>query len=218
VEALLHRGYVDLDLATGWLTDDRLSLLRSAEADLLKVLRLRPDDAAAHTHFGAVCVVTGRIDRGVSECERALAVDRNHAHAHFWIGIAKYLMRRVDETEAHILEALRLSPRDRKVGMWFQIAGFAKLSAGRDEEAIRWFSRSIEANPNLPMSHFLLAAASARLGRIGEAHDALRAGFELNPSFTIARFKSQPFSDNPVYLAGRERIYEGMRQAGVPEG
>ena len=80
------------------------------------------------------------------------------------------------------------------------------------------FSRSIGANPNLPMSHFLLAAASARLGRMGEAHDALRSGLELNPSFTVARFKSQTFSDNPVYLAARERIYEGLRKAGVPEG
>jgi len=25
-------------------------------------------------------------------------------------------------------------------------------------------------------------------------------------------------SDNPTYLAGRERFYEGMRMAGIPEG
>jgi hypothetical protein len=67
------------------------------------------------------------------------------------------------------------------------------------------------------MSHFLFAAASARLGRMEEARDALRAGLELNPSFTIARFKSQTFSDSPVYLAGRERMYEGLRKAGIPE-
>jgi len=28
----------------------------------------------------------------------------------------------------------------------------------------------------------------------------------------------EPPSDHPVFLAGRERIYEGMRLAGVPEG
>ncbi len=67
------------------------------------------------------------------------------------------------------------------------------------------------------MPHFLLAAALARLGRIEEAHDAARAGLELNPSFTIARFRRAVFSDNPVYLAGRERMYEGLRLAGVPE-
>jgi hypothetical protein len=50
-----------------------------------------------------------------------------------------------------------------------------------------------------------------------EAREAARAGLELNPSFTIARFRSRIFSDNLVYLAGRERVYEGMRKAGLPE-
>ena len=215
-DALRHRGSIDVALALSWLTDDRLSLLRSAEANLVKVLRLRPDDARAHSHFGLLCAVTKRVNRGVSECERALAIDRNCVWAHVHIGMTKYILGRNDETEAHILEALRLSPRDRSTGGWFQIVGFAKLGAGRDEEAIRWFGRAIEANSNLPMSHFLFAAASARLGRMEEAHDALRAGLELSPSFTIARFRSQTFTDNPVYLAGRERMYEGLRLAGIP--
>jgi tetratricopeptide (TPR) repeat protein len=217
VDALIYRGSLDFNYALSWLSDDPLSRLRSAEADLVKALRLRPDDARAHSIFGAVCAVTRRVDRGVSECERALAIDRNCVWAHVHIGMAKYVIGRNDETEGHILEALRVSPRDRDAGAWFGIVGFSKLGAGRDEEAIRWFRRAIEANPNLPMSHFLFAAASARLGRMEEAHDTLRAGLELNSRFTIARFRSQTFSDNPVYLAGRERMYEGLRKAGLPE-
>ena len=131
--------------------------------------------------------------------------------------MTKYILGRNDETEAHIREALRLSPHDRRSGVWFGIVGFAHLGAGCDEDALRWFSQSIEANPILPMSHFLFAAASARLRRMEEAHDAMRAGLELNPSFNIARFRSQTFSDNLVYLAGRERMYEGLRLGG-PEG
>jgi TolB-like protein/class 3 adenylate cyclase len=217
VDALIYRGGLDLMYAISWLSDDPLYRLRSAEATFVKALRLRPEDARAHAHFGAVCAVTKRVNRGVSECERALAIDRNCVWAHVWIGMAKYVLGRHDETEAHILEALRLSPRDRSTGSWFQIVGFAKLGARRDEEAIRWFSRAIEDNPNLPMSHFLFAAASARLGRVEDARDVLRAGLELNPTFTIARFRSQTFADNPVYLAGRERMYEGLRKAGLPE-
>jgi tetratricopeptide (TPR) repeat protein len=169
------------------------------------------------THFGLLCAVTKRVDRGLSECERALAIDRNCLWAHVHTGTAKYVLGRNDETQVHILEALRLSPRDRSTGAWFQIAGFAKLGAGCDEEAILWFRWSIEVNPNLPMSHFLLAAASARLDRREEARAAIHAGLELNPSFTIARFRSQTFSDHPIYLAGRERMYEGLHKAGVPE-
>ena len=41
---------------------------------------------------------------------------------------------------------------------------------------------------------------------------------ELNPSFTVARLRSSAHSDNTIYLAGRERVYEGMRKAGLPEG
>ncbi|HEY1863274.1 MAG TPA: tetratricopeptide repeat protein [Roseiarcus sp.] len=89
---------------------------------------------------------------------------------------------------------------------------------GCDEEAVNWLNRSISLNRNHPTPHCLLAAALARLGRIEEAREAARMALELNPSFTIARYRSSTFSDNPVYLAGRERIYEGMRLAGVPEG
>jgi hypothetical protein len=89
---------------------------------------------------------------------------------------------------------------------------------GRDEEAVAWLNRSVELSPSLPFAHLLLSAALAHLGCIEDAREAGRAGLELNPSFTLARYRSSPLSDNPVYLAGRERVYEGMRLAGVPEG
>ena len=68
------------------------------------------------------------------------------------------------------------------------------------------------------MRHFYLAAALAHLGRIEEAREAARVGLELNPGFTIARDRAATHSDHPVYLAGRERVHEGMRLAGVSEG
>jgi hypothetical protein len=46
----------------------------------------------------------------------------------------------------------------------------------------------------------------------------VQAGLALNPSFTIRRYRTNTPSNHPVYLAGRERVYEGMRMAGVPEG
>ena len=46
----------------------------------------------------------------------------------------------------------------------------------------------------------------------------MKAGLAVNPKFTIKRFRAGAESDHPVYLAGRERMYEGMRLAGVAEG
>ena len=85
-------------------------------------------------------------------------------------------------------------------------------------EAVIWSRRSIEANPNWPLSHLFLAAALALLGSLDEARAAARVGLAFDPGFTIRRFRDGASSDNPVFLARRERFYEGLRMAGVPEG
>jgi hypothetical protein len=96
-------------------------------------------------------------------------------------------------------------------------AGTSMLHLAQDAEAVMWFRRAIEANRNFAFTHLSLAAALAYLGRIDEAHTAAKAGLALEPSFTIGRFRAGARSDNLVYIGGRERIYVGMRRAGVPE-
>jgi tetratricopeptide (TPR) repeat protein len=200
------------------LSDDRAAYLAAAETTLVKALSRAPNHAFAHLILGAVQISTNRAARGVAECERALALDRNLADAHGEIGIAKYFMGRGAETEAHINEALRLSPRDIFAFWWLMTVGNAKLQIEADAEAVGWFLRSIEANRNYPMAHFMLAAALALLGSLDHARAAAKAGQALDPSFTIRRFRDGAQSDSPTFLAKRERIYKGMRMAGVPEG
>jgi hypothetical protein len=50
------------------------------------------------------------------------------------------------------------------------------------------------------------------------ARSAVQAGLALDPTFTISRFRARASSDNPTYLTQRERIRDGMRKAGLPEG
>jgi hypothetical protein len=63
-----------------------------------------------------------------------------------------------------------------------------------------------------------LAAALAHLGRLDEARAEVQAGLALDPKFTLRRYRAGASSDNPTYLAQRERFIDGMRKAGVPEG
>ncbi len=182
---------------------------------MTKVLALAPNHADAQYLLGFLYIHTNRAPEGITKCEHALALDRNLAGARVSIGIAKFFTGRAEETESHVLEGLRLSPRDTFAYVWMLAAGFAKLLLGRDEEAAVWLLRSIDANPNHPFAHFCLAAAQAHLGRMNEARAAAKAGLALNPTFTIRR--AGPLSDNPTYLAQRGRVYDGMRKAGVPE-
>ena len=68
------------------------------------------------------------------------------------------------------------------------------------------------------MPYFFLAAASALRGRATEAQEARNVGLQLDPNFTVARFRHERRSENPTFLAQRARIYEGLSLAGVPEG
>ena len=160
---------------------------------------------------------TNRAAQGIAECERALTLDRNLAGAHANIGTAKLYLGRGGETEAHVEQALRLSPRDTGIYFWSLFVGLAKLWEGADAEALVWLRRSLEANRNYPFAHFYLAVALAHVGELDEARATAQAGLALNPSFTIRRYRTNSPSNHPVYLAGRERVIEGMRLAGVPE-
>jgi TolB-like protein/class 3 adenylate cyclase len=218
VEALVGTASVDARTGSYIMTDERAARLASAEAILTKVLSLAPSHAMAHYLVGLVQIYSKRALQGIAECERALALDRNLASAHALIGFAKYVSGRGEETEAHVLEALRLSPRDSNANVWMTWVGNAKVQIGADEDAVAWLRRGIEANRNLPVGHFFLAAALATINRHDDAREAAKAGLVLDPGFTVARFRASAASDNQVYLTRRERVYEGMRQAGIPEG
>ena len=133
------------------------------------------------------------------------------------MGTAKIFLGQAEDAEAHIQEALRLSPRDTFVYIWSSVAGTAKLFLGKDEEAIGWLRRSIELNGNLPTSHFHLAAALALLGRLPEARSEVQAGLAINPAFTVSRLRAEALNDNPAAAVQRERIFDGLLLAGVPE-
>jgi tetratricopeptide (TPR) repeat protein len=218
VEALVGIAGIDAAMSGAFMADDRAARLAAAEAALTKALSLAPNHASAHSVLGYVQILTNRAAQGIAECERALALDRNLAHAHGYIGIGKYFIGRGAETEAHIQEALRLSPRDNGAYAWMVYVGGVKLALGADEEAVSWLRRAIETNRNLPTGHFFLAAALAQLGQIDEACAAMRGGLSLDPTYTIRRYRDGASSDNPTYLAQRERVYDGMRKAGLPEG
>ena len=217
VEALVGTASVDVMVSITYMTDDQTTRLASAEAALARALSLAPEHALAHLMMGRIHFVTNRVAQGVAECQRALALDRNLADAHAVIGLAKIFSGHPEETETHVNEAFRLSPRDHRAYRWIQFVGTAKLHLGRDEEAIACSRRSIEINRNHPITQFYLAAALAHLGQFEEAQSAVQAGLAANPGFTISRFRAAVGSDNATFLAQRERLYEGMRKARVPE-
>lgn len=218
VEPMLGLATVDATVGAADMADDRLARFATAEAVLTKVLSLAPNNSLAHSTLGLVLMLTKRPVDGIAECQRALALDRNSAGAHGLIGYAKYLLGRGAETETHISEAFRLSPRDTRTHYWMLWIGLAKSQLNAGTEAVAWIRRGLEVNRHFAVAHFHLAAEQALLGELDQARKAVQTGLVLDPGFTIRRFRAGTATDDPIYLAGRERSYEGLRLAGVPEG
>ena len=215
IEALVGMVWADLVSVSTYMADDSDAVFAKAEVVLTRALSLAPQHAGAHLLLGFVQFHTNRVVQGIAECERALTLDRNLAGAHGTIGLAKIYLGRVEETEGHVLEALRLSPRDHHAYTWMMFVGIAKICLGKNEEAVAWLRRALETNRNLPLAHFHLAAALAQLGRVGEARSAVAARLALNPTFTIHRFRRMARSDDQTVRAQGRRLVEGMRKAGV---
>ena len=217
IVGLIGMAAVDTTVALNLLHRDRAERLAAAESALTKALSLDHEIAVAHLLLGVVQMHTNRVLEGVRQCQRALELDRNLAGAHAQIGNAEILLGRAEETEGHVQEALRLSPRDNRAYLWCLFAGLAKFHLGKEEEAVEWLRRSVDINRSFPSSRFLLAAALARLGELPEARSEAQAGLRIVPNFTVARFRADPLMDYPALAAGRARMIDGLRKAGLPE-
>ena len=219
VDALVGAARTDSLAGSYSFVADPMAAFAAAEAKLTKALSSVPDHARAHMLLGIVDIFTRRAAQGIAECEHALALDRNLAQAHSFIGRGKIFVGRAEETETHVAEALRLSPRDTLAYTWMMHAGVAKLHLGSWEQAAAWLRRAIEANRNFPPAYFWLAAALMQSGRLDEARSAVKAGLALNPTFAISRARAgwTGMSDDPTYLAQLEPILDGLRKAGLPE-
>ena len=217
IDALTGLATVNFNVAAWGGTDDSAAYFATAEATALKALSLAPDNALTHVILSLVLGFTKRSEQAMAHCERALALDRNLAAAHGMMGLYLVLLGRAEEAEAAVQEALRLSPRDPSAFAWVWSVGMAKILLDRPEEAVVWLRRSLDSNRNYPPTHFYLAAAFAQLGRPDEARSAVNAGLALDQRFTLERFRLSAESDNPIYLARRDRLIDHLRQAGVPE-
>ena len=83
----------------------------------------------------APCLGDGLPDRALREFELAITIDRNLAVAHGYSGLMKFFLGRFGETEGHVAEALRLSPRDPLLFLWRYFIGSADLCLGRTVRA-----------------------------------------------------------------------------------
>ncbi|HXD42834.1 MAG TPA: winged helix-turn-helix domain-containing protein [Ramlibacter sp.] len=209
-------------LAVGYLRDVRFSATREDDmrraADAMEhALRLAPQADVVRQAEALLYYQQGRISAALAALDLALQLNPNNALALADRGRALFLLGRADEAFEPIERAMRLSPRDPQLPTWQWFTGMAHLLLGHDDQAVVWLSRGADGNPKNPYARVSLAGALGAAGRIDEARRQVSEIQRLRPDLTIARLRAAQASDHPTYLRQRERIYDGLRRAGMPE-
>jgi adenylate cyclase len=203
------------DLLGRW-SDAPAEQLRKAEAAAARALACDPESAVAHLARAALLFVQGKLEAAFEEYATVVELDRHRPIAYARMGMLNALLGRPEETFHLVERAIRLSPRDPALGEWYAYIGIARFIMDQLDEAIFWLRRSTEAGPGIGVNHYTLAAAFALLGREQEAQTTLAEYRRQHPEMSIGRLRALPYSNHPRYLAWRERLYDGLRKAGLP--
>jgi adenylate cyclase len=203
----------------GWITyiDVAVGLSKSPSESYKQAFELAKkavamDDSftGGHTLLGFLYVVMGRqYDKGIAECERAIALAPNSAAAHIWMGQVLMFAGRHEEAVQHSEQALRLDPIS--PGFYYRILGLAYFFAGRYEEAIAAHKKSLNRAPNDILTHIALTTAYSWAGRLDEARAQAAEVLRINPNYSVEERKLGPYKNQ----ADLEHYVEGLRKAGL---
>ncbi len=179
---------------------------------------MAPNDATALLTWGRMQIIRGRADLALPALEKANRLVPSYPAGHLFIAQALLMLGRTDEVQARVERAVELAANEpRRTSNAYSLGAEAALMRGDDEAARDLARRGIAALPSNAFAHATLAAADALGGRSDEAATALAAFLKLWPDATVAHYDDSRRSTHPIYLAQRERLYEGLRKAGLPQ-
>jgi adenylate cyclase len=199
-------------------SDDPAGDIARAETAVDPALALQPQNSWVHHAKGQVYRVKRQWRPAITEFEAAIALDPNNAASQAQASFQKMYLGRSEEGFAGVETALRLSPRDPNVPWWQFYMCSLHAHLAHWDQAIEWCEKAAAGMPQIWFPNANLAAANAWAGRDKEAKDAAAQLQKLYPGFNLQTLPGMHLSDDPTYNAEIQRIIEGLRKAGVPEG
>jgi tetratricopeptide (TPR) repeat protein len=162
-----------------------IELAHEAHVAAEQAIALDDGSTAVLGYAGCALADLGQRDRGAEVLQRALSIDPSNAQAHVALGATFGLQGRVDEGLASMRHGMRISPKDRRLGLWGWALGSLLLHARQAEAALQEARTSARRDPSLHLSRILEAAALLQIGRHEEARAALATARRIRPALTL---------------------------------
>jgi adenylate cyclase len=204
------------------------NMTETAAADIVRAeglvgqaLAASPRSPLAHLAKGQLLRAQRRYAEAIPEYETVLALDRNLVYSFFALGTCKLFTGSIEETIPLVERAIRLSPRDPELGVWYQQIGTVHLLQSRTDEAIIWLEKARHATPEHPGIRALLASAYALKDEtecaVAELAEARRLSSDGRFSSIAGVKASHYFGVQVIRALFETTCFAGLRKAGMPE-
>ena len=198
---------------------ERARVLARADEAATRATTVAPEHAQAQAVKAEILGLQKRFDAALATYDRAITLDRNLTSA--YVGRARHLIvaGRAADAVASMERAIRLSPRDPDLYLWYYVACHAHTHLARDAATIEWCLKSIATGKMFWHVWVDLASAYAWRGQTAEAAAAVAEILKLRPGLTVQQMAEEAFasSDNETFRKEYQRIIAGVRKAGLPE-
>jgi DNA-binding winged helix-turn-helix (wHTH) protein/TolB-like protein/Flp pilus assembly protein TadD len=196
--------------------EDRNATLETAERLARRALEIDPQDQRAMMMLSNALNFNGRLEEAMVVTRRQLVANPNDADSNRDLAAVLYFSGRWEETLRQLEIPLKLNPLD-PTNVWkiHSIAANSLIALRRYDEAIEHARRAGDSPHG---GHLHLAAAEALRGNLVAARQHAAEALKRQPNFTINRQRASRGSTEPAFVAGIEHYFEGLRQAGLPEG
>src|SRR5262249_29960437 len=139
----------------------------------IRAVSLKPLYARAHYAVGTALRARKSHEDAQAAFEKAIACDRNYAAAYAALGHTRHYLGRSEDTLDLVQRAIRLSPLDPQLGTWLAMICFSLLWQERDDEALEWTRKAVNAAPRSFATYQVIASIQALHGNLAEARAAL---------------------------------------------
>lgn len=201
--------------------DPTKAILRADER-ASRAIAIDPNYDVAHLAKSWVLMAQNRHEEAIVEAEHTLLLNPSNIIAYLALGRANVFLCRPERSIEAADKAIRLSPRDPLLWVFYEVKGEALFILQQEVNTIEWVRRSLAIAPHGdPYALLLLISALALSNHEADARDALKLYLSSSSakSETISQFQKQrrSLADNPKWLAYNVRFAEGLRLAGMPE-
>jgi tetratricopeptide (TPR) repeat protein len=216
-------------LAGALVCEFRVFRRKSRMADLARAEKLIDEALAAsaaktsyaHNVKGGLLRLKRQWQDAINEFEAALTLNRNNTAALQDLGWSKLSIGALNEVTPLAEKAVRIGPRDPRIGFLYLLIGTVHLLQTQPQEAIAWFEKARVTISTVPQLHSELASAYALVS------DHERAAAELAEARRLAgddRYSSishlraiGSWGVPKVEALFDATLFAGLRKAGMPE-